>query len=179
MQRTSRGISIVLAGVLASACGSAGDWFPSDVDQAATLDHAGAAVIAKVCDAFEDFIYDQYRGSLLVEIACTAQGIEESTNSAACSDFVQACIDTPPPEVEALASALLAASGCGAVDYQPSGCSKTISELRACLDAIDAEVASLKYDVVCALAGQPLPPDALAIETPAACLSIENACPLP
>jgi hypothetical protein len=178
MTTNVRYVTCAIAAALAGACGAgSGDWFPSDVDEDATIDRAGDAAVAKVCSAFEDFLYDQYRGSLLVEVACTARGIEQTTDSAACGDFVQDCIDNPPAEVDSTVSSILAQSGCSAVMYESMGCSKTISDLKACLDAIDAEVASLKYDVVCAAAGQPLPPNALTIETPAVCLEIENECP--
>lgn len=171
-------LTIVMAG--ASACGGSGDWFPSDVEEHATLAAAGDAAAAKVCDAFEDYLLDQYRGSLLVRVACTALGVQNSETAAACGDFVDDCINNPPGEVTSTVASIVASAGCGAVaDYESTGCSKTISDLRACLDAVEREVTELEYTITCALAGQPLPPGSLTIDQPAECASIENACPLP
>jgi hypothetical protein len=173
-------VSIVVSVALGvGACNSASDWFPSDVDEHAAISAAGPAAAAKVCMAFEDYLLDQYRESLFVEIACTALGIENTETAAACSDYVTDCIDNPPAEVQTLVDTIVAGVGCDAVDYTPMGCSKTISDLRACLEAAEDEVTELKRTVVCAAAGQPLPAGSLTIETPAECLSIENACPLP
>ena len=161
-----------------AACGAAGDWFPSDVDEAKSL-AADTQAVGRVCDAFADWVYDQYRDSLAVEIACTASGIEQSADAAACGAFVRDCIDDPPAEVAAAADALIAAVGCGAISYQPSGCGQTISDLRICLDDVSVELDQLRYTVECTAAGQPLSPAALTIDVPASCLAIENACPTP
>ena len=171
-------VSIVFAG--AAACGGSSDWFPSDVEEDATLSAAGDAAAAKVCDAFEDYLLDQYRGSLFVRVACTALGIENTDTAAACGDFVDDCINNPPEQVQSTVSSIVASAGCSAVaDYESTGCSKTISDLRACLDAVEREVTELEYTITCALAGQPLPAGSLTIDQPAECASIENACPLP
>lgn len=169
-------IPLLLAG--AAACGSSG-WFPDDVDPGATLASAGDAAAAKVCDAFEDYLLDQYRGSLFVEVACTALGIEQSETAAACGDFVDACINDPPAEVQTLVATIVAGVGCDAIEYASSGCGKTLSDLRACLDAASREVTELRYTITCGLAGQPLPPGALTIDQPPECTSLELACPLP
>jgi hypothetical protein len=171
-------LTIVVSGV--SACGAGSDWFPSDVEENATLAAAGDAAATKVCSAFEDYLLDQYRGSLLVRVACTAMGVQNTETSAACGDYVDDCINNPPSEVTSTVSTIVASAGCGAVaDYESSGCSKTISDLRACLDAVEREVTELEYTITCALAGQPLPAGSLTIDQPAECASIENACPLP
>ncbi len=173
-------LPLLALSIATSACGGAGDWFPSDVDERATLAAAGDAAAAKVCSAFEDYLLDQYRGSLFVRIACTALGVEHSETAAACGDYVDDCINNPPAEVQSAVASIVASAGCSAVaDYESSGCSKTISDLRACLDAVEREVTELEYTITCALAGQPLPPGSLTIDQPAECASIENACPTP
>ncbi len=159
-----------------AACGGGSDWFPADVDEDSTLAAAGAA---KVCDAFEAYLYDQYRESLFVRVACTALGIENTTDAAACGDYVSDCIENPPPQVDTMITTLVDGVGCGGLAYQSSGCSATISQLRACLDAADAEVQELRYSLECNLAGQPIPPGGLMIDTPASCATIENQCPRP
>lgn len=179
-----RGLTYLLSclslSIGAAACDSAGDWFPSDVDQDATLAAAGDAAAAKVCSAFEDYLLDQYRGSLFVRVACTALGVENTETAAACGDYVDDCINNPPAEVQSAVASIVASAGCSAVaDYASSGCSKTISDLRACLDAVEREVTELEYTITCALAGQSLPPGSLTIDQPAECASIENACPTP
>lgn len=170
----------LLACVLAAACGgSSSDWFPADLDKDAVIATAGEAAAAKACQAFEDYLYDQYRDSLLVEAVCTAIGIDQTADAAACGDYVQGCIANPPASVTALITSLVDATGCGGLDYQPTGCSKTLADLAACLDAAEAELKNLRLRLECSAAGQPLPPDALTITTPAACTTIEVACPTP
>ena len=162
-----------------AACGASSDWFPSDLDENETLANAGQAAAAKACDAFEDYLLDQYRESLFVEVACTALGVENTADAAACGDYVDDCIDNPPAQVTTLVTTIVDGAGCDMIDYQPSGCCKTLADLRACLDAAEGELDHLKLTITCALAGQSLPPGALTIDTPAECTSIENACPLP
>jgi hypothetical protein len=176
---TCKTIPLLLAGATATAACGSSDWFPDDVDEHATLASAGNAAAAKVCDAFEDYLLDQYRDSLFVEVACTALGIEQTETAAACGDFVSDCIDNPPAQVQAVVSTIVSGVGCDGIDYQSSGCGKTLSDLRACLDAASAEVTELRYTITCALAGQSLPEGSLTIETPAECTSLELACPLP
>lgn len=162
-----------------AACGASSDWFPSDLDENQTLARAGEAAAAKACDAFEDYLLDQYRESLFVEVACTALAVQNTADAGACGTYAHDCIEHPPAELEALVTTIVDGAGCAALDYQSSGCGKTLSELRACLDAAEGELDELKLSITCALAGQSLPPDALTIDTPAACTAIENACPLP
>ena len=77
----------LLACALATACGgSATEWFPSDLDRDAVIATAGEAAAAKACQAFEDYLYDQYRDSLLVEAVCTAIGIDQSADAATCAN---------------------------------------------------------------------------------------------
>ncbi len=170
----------LLACALATACGgSATEWFPSDLDRDAVIATAGEAAAAKACQAFEDYLYAQYRDSLLVEAVCTAIGIDQSADAATCADFVQGCIADPPASVMSLISSLVDATGCGGLDYQPTGCGQTLADLATCLDAAEAELKNLRLRLECSAAGQPLPPDALTITTPAACASLELACPTP
>jgi hypothetical protein len=165
---------------LAAACGgSSTDWFPSDLDKHAVIATAGEVAAAKACMAFEDYLYGQYRDSLLVEAVCTAVGIDQTDAAAACADFVQGCIDNPPASVQALITSVVDATGCGGLDYQPTGCGKTLAELAERLDAAEAELKNLRLRLECSTAGQPLPADALSITPPAACTSLELACPTP
>lgn len=163
----------------AAACGSTPDWFPSDLDRDETLARAGQAAAAKACDAFEDYLLDQYRESLFVQVACTALAIEQTEDAGACGDFAHDCIENPPAQIQSLVTTIVDGAGCGMLDYQSSGCGKTLSDLKACLDAAEDEIFELKLSITCALAGQSLPAGALDIDTPAACASIENACPIP
>lgn len=169
----------LLACCLAACGGSATDWFPDDLDKNAVISAAGEAAAAKACQAFEDYLYDQYRDSLLVEAVCTAIGIDQSADAAACGDYVQACTDDPPASVTALITSIVDATGCGGLDYQAAGCGKTLADLAACLNAAEDELKSMRLRLECAAAGQPLPPDALTITTPPECTSFELACPTP
>lgn len=170
----------LLVCALATACGGADtDWFPSDLDRDEVIASAGEAAAAKACQAFEDYLFDQYRDSLLVEAVCTAIGIDQSADAATCADYVQGCVANPPDSVASVITSLVDATGCGGLDYQPTGCSKTLADLAACLDAAEAELKNLRLRLECSAAGQPLPPDALMITTPAACTSLELACPTP
>ncbi len=170
----------LLACCLVAACGgSDADWFPSDLDRDAVIATAGEAAAAKACQAFEDYLYNQYRDSLLVEAVCTAIGIDQSADAATCADFVQGCITDPPASVTSLITSVVDATGCGGLDYQPTGCGQTLADLAACLDAAEAELKNLRLRLECAAAGQPLPPDALTITTPAECMALELACPTP
>ena len=163
---------------LACGCDPGGGWFPSDLDEDDTLAAAGDTAVRKACDAFEDYLYDQYRGSLLVEVSCTALGIERTADAGSCGDFVSDCIDDPPAEVTVLIGTIVDQTGCGGLAYEPTGCAATLSDLRACLDAAEGAVDELRFTVECAAAGQPLPDGALTIDTPTACRDLELACPL-
>ena len=158
------------------ACGDRGDWFPDDVDEDGSLATAAAA---KVCDAFEDYLYDQYRQSLLVKVACTSLAIRNTSDADACGDYLDRCINEPPPEVDAAVASIVGNVGCDGIEYTSSGCGATIAQLRDCLDAAERELTELQYSLGCSLAGQPLPEGGLTIDTPAACRTIENMCPTP
>ena len=168
--------SLALCAVM--ACGSsADDWFPADLNKSDVIATAGVAAAAKACTAFEDYLIAQYRDSLLVQVACTALGVDASMDAAACGTFVTTCVEQPPPAVEALVGSIIDATGCGGLNFQPSGCGKTLAELAACLDAAERTMRQLRATLTCSLAGQPLPADALTIVTPPECEAIEVACP--
>jgi hypothetical protein len=173
-----RSLPIVLLAV--AACGGSGsDWFPSDLDRDSLISEASGAAAARACQAFEDYLYGQYRDSMLVELVCTAIGIEQSADAAACSTYVQDCITQPPESVASLITSVVDSTGCGGLSYQPTGCGKTLADLAACLDAAERALQGLRLTLECTAAGQPLPPGALTIATPPECMTLEVACPSP
>lgn len=162
----------------AAACGSDGSpWFPKDLDTDQLISEASGAGAAKACQAFEDYLYAQYRDSLLVEAVCTAFGIDQTNDAAACGAYVADCTANPPAGVSSTIDSIVDATGCGGLTYQPTGCARTLADLAACLDAAEAELKRLRLTLECTAAGQPLPPDALTPATPPACLALEAACP--
>lgn len=165
--------------VAATACSDEVEWFPDDLDRQQMISVAGEAAAAQACDAFEAYLIDQYRASMLTDIACAVIAIDASEDETACKAAVKACKAEPPTSVDALITSLVDAASCGGLDYQPTSCSQTLGALADCLDATEVELRALKARLPCTLAGTPLPADTLTLATPAACETLETACPTP
>lgn len=163
----------------ATACSDEVEWFPDDLDRQQTISVAGEAAAAQACDAFEAYLNDQYRASLLTDLACTVIALDASETEDACKAAVKACKAEPPSSVDALITSLVDAAGCGGLDYQPTNCSQPLDALADCLDATEVELKAIKADVQCSSAGTPLSAEALELATPDVCLSLEAACPTP
>lgn len=164
---------------VATGCSDEVEWFPSDLDRNQTIAVAGETAAATTCDAFEAYLLDQHRASLLLDLACTVIAIDASETVDACKAAVTACKAEPPGSVDALVTSLVDATGCGGLDYQPTGCAQPLDALADCLDASEDELRALRARIQCSLAGSPLPADALTLGTPDTCLALESACPTP
>ena len=164
--------------VLLAACGSSpsADWLPSDIEESQTLDRLGAAGYQKLCDAFDDYVRDRYRSDRLVQAACIAEALQTTTDAVACGAAVDSCLDMLPPAVESQLEQILAQASCTTVAIEPSGCSSRVSQLKACLDALGAEVDRIMLSLTCAAVGSPVPADWWMIDPPEACTSIAAAC---
>lgn len=165
--------------IATTACSDEVEWFPDELDRQQVISVAGEAAAAQACDAFEAYLYDQYRASLLKDLACTVIAVDASETEDACKAAVTACKAEPPSSVDALITSLVDAASCGGLDYQPTNCSLPLDALADCLDATEVELKALKTRVQCSLAGEPLPAETLVLATPDACLSLEAACPTP
>lgn len=163
--------------VVCSGCNVVGGWMPADIDRKETLEALGSAGYQRLCSAFEGYIRDEYRSSYLIQAVCLAHGIQTTDTAVACGEAVQACRTTLPPSAEALLDSILAQASCSTVGVQPTGCSATVAQLAACLEALEDKVDALKFGGVCAAAGEPIDADWWRIALPAACTAIRELCP--
>ncbi len=152
------------------------DWLPSDIDVDTTVDKLGAAGFAKLCGAFEDYVRDMFRSNRLIQLACTADALETTTDAVACGDSVNACINMVPPAVESQLEQILDQAGCTALDITQTGCQSKVSALKSCLDALSEQLARIELQATCAAIGSPVPEDWWMIDPPAACMEISDDC---
>lgn len=149
---------------------------PPDIEENQTLDRIGSAGYAKLCSAFEDYVRDRYRSDRLLQAACTANALQTTTDAVACAAAVDMCLDMLPPAVEAQLDRILAQASCTAVAVQPTGCSSTVSQMKACLDALGTEVDRIMFALTCAAFGSPVPEAWWMIDPPPACSAIASQC---
>jgi len=163
---------------LALACDeaqNAKDRFPADIQDSLTLEEIGAAGYRRICDSFADYMRDQYSSSHLVQAACLADAVSHGNTTNECSEALEGCIETPPPEVEATIDGILVQAGCGVVDIEPAACDSTVGALKSCLDALQSEISSIKYSLTCAAVGQTdVGWDVVML--PNACLNLSSDC---
>lgn len=152
------------------------EWVPDNISLDATLDQIGAAAFGQLCKAFEDYVRDTYRSNHLIQLVCTADAIETTTDAVACANQADACLDTLPPPLEAELQMILDQAGCTALAINQNGCVKTVKEIKGCLDALGDEVGTIELGLTCAAFGQPVPDDWWMIPPPTECTSITNAC---
>ena len=152
------------------------DWLPSDVDENATVDAIGDAAFAKLCSAFEDYVRDTYRSNKLVQLACTANALDTTTDAVACGESIDDCLNTLPPVVEQQLDQILDQAGCSALSIAPSGCLAKVAELKGCLDALGEQIDTIELELTCAAVGSPVPDDWWMIDPPAECTSITTDC---
>ncbi|HEX5061141.1 MAG TPA: hypothetical protein VFV99_17365 [Kofleriaceae bacterium] len=165
--------------VMVVGCNSSGgshDWVPPDIDEQQTLDRIGSAAYGKLCDAFADYVHDQYRSNYLVKAACTAHALETTMDAVACGDAVNMCLDTLPPVVDQQLNQILAQASCPAANIDPTLCSAPVSALTACLDALGEKVDELELSATCAAFGSPVPQDWWIIDEPAECAALRSGC---
>jgi len=152
-------------------------WVPEDIDRDATVKALGDAGYQRLCSAFEGYIRDEYRSSYLIQAVCLAHGVQTTHSAVECGYAVQQCTDTLPPAAEALLQSILAQASCSAAEANPTGCSATVAQLLACLDALEDKLAAVKFGLACAAAGEPVDPNWWRIPPPAECLAIRSICP--
>ena len=163
--------------VVVAACGSsATDWLPSDIDRGQTLDRLGTAGYSRMCQAFEDFVRDEYASSYLVQAACTANALQTTSDAAACGESVDACLDTLPPVVEDQLQTILAQASCSKLELSVTGCAATVLDMKHCLDALSEKLDTIELSATCAAFGSPVPSDWWMISLPAECTSITTDC---
>jgi hypothetical protein len=152
------------------------DKFPDDIDTSLTLDDIGEAGLNKICSTFEGWVLDQYSSTYWVQATCMAAAVDNNEDAGSCGDELQACLDDPPPEVEALIDSIQSQAGCSAIAVEATGCSATVGQVEDCLDALGAALDNVKFTLTCAAAGETLDPDWWVISIPSACTSIEAGC---
>ena len=159
MGRTPVGVIVVFS-LIACACG---DGEGDDLQERIT-----EAAYERACEEARNLLISQYSGDYFVQALCTAEAVEGTTNAAACGNELDACINNPPAEVRAGIDRILNQAGCNLLEVDTATCSSTLGEVKACLEAIDDEVAGLQYTLTCAAAGQTLD-DWDIVELPASC----------
>ena len=127
-----------------------------DSGNGSTTERITQAAYDQACSKAEEFLVSRYSGDYFVQALCTAAAVEGTTDAESCGQQLDDCINTPPPEIQAGIDAILAQGGCSLLSVNTATCSSTLGEIKACLDAIDGEVSSLKYTLTCAAAGQTL-----------------------
>jgi hypothetical protein len=140
---------LLCAALVLVACGD-------ESDNGSAKERITQAAYDQACSEAEDFLVSRYSGDYFVQALCTAAAVEGTTDAQACGQQLDDCINMPPPEIQAGIDAILAQGGCGLLSVNTATCSSTLGEIKACLDAIDGEVSSLKYTLTCAAAGQSL-----------------------
>src|SRR5690349_20212720 len=88
-----------------------GEWVPSEIDVHETLERVGDSAYQMLCSAFDGYIHDQYRSSLIVKAACTAHALL-SDHATECTAIADACLANLPSPVEQDVHAILAQAGC-------------------------------------------------------------------
>ena len=161
-----------------ASCSSnnSGDWVPSDIERDQALSALGSAGYARLCNAFDDYVHDQYRSSYLVQAACTAHALETTADASACGEAVDACLDTLPPVVDQQLDSILAQASCTMVPIDPSACPSTVAALKGCLDALGEQLDQIELSLTCAAFGSPVPANWWRISLPAACTALTDAC---
>ena len=140
---------LVYAALLLVACGS-------DSDNGSATERITQVAYQQACSEAEDFLVSRYSGDYFVQALCTAAAVEGTSDAQTCGQQLDDCINSPPPEIQAGIDAILDQGGCSLLSVNTATCSSTLGEIKACLDAIDGEVSSVKYTLTCAAAGQTL-----------------------
>lgn len=133
------------------------------------------AAYSRLCDEARELLVSQYSGNYYVQALCTAAAVEENTDAQSCGSDAQACIENPPAEIQAQIDSILAQADCSVINIAPSECDSPLNRLSACLDALDAEVASIQYTLTCAAAGSELDGWDI-IDWPEECEQLESEC---
>jgi hypothetical protein len=152
------------------------DWLPEDISESATVDSIGDAAFAKLCGAFEDYVRDMFRSNKLIQLACTAEALDTTTDAVACGMSVDDCLNMLPPVVEAQLDQILDQAGCTALAIENTGCQSTVGALKGCLDALGEQLDLIELELTCAAVGSPVPEDWWMIDPPAACQAITTGC---
>ncbi|MBL4632798.1 MAG: hypothetical protein JKY56_02945 [Kofleriaceae bacterium] len=134
--------------ILILACGD------SRVDE--SKERITQAAYERACQEADDFLTARYSGDYFVQALCLAEAVETTGDATSCGAQLDSCINNPPPEIQAGIDGILSQAGCNLLNVDTSVCSSTLGDIRACLEAIDEEVMSLRYTLSCAAAGQSL-----------------------
>jgi hypothetical protein len=152
------------------------DWVPEHIDLDATVATIGDAAYGELCNAFENYVRETYASNHLIQLVCTADAIETTSDAVACANQADACLDTLPAPVEAELQMILDQAGCNALAINQNACVAKVKELKACLDALGDEVGTLELGLTCAAFGEPVPDDWWMIPPPDECTTNTTEC---
>ena len=153
------------------------EWVPSEVEIHDTLEHVGDSAYQMLCGAFDGYIHDKYRSSLVVKAACTAHALRSTDNATDCTAVADDCLARLPSPVEEDVDAILAQAGCDGLGVARSGCSSPISDLVACLGDLKAALDHVALSFTCeaALDGS-VPLDWWRVAPPSSCVDLVTRC---
>jgi len=153
------------------------EWMPLDIDPTQMLDRIGDDGFQTLCRSFDGYVHDIYRSKLLIKAACTAHGIQTTSNASECAASTKECLDTLPPVVEEQLDRIVQQVGCGNALESQSKCRSPVSELIHCLRDLRAIVDNTGKELTCAAFGSPLPGDWWRVSTPQSCIALATSCP--
>lgn len=153
------------------------EWVPSEVEVSATLDRIDDPAYQTLCWAFDAFIHDKFRSSLIVKAACTAHALSSTGNATECTAVADACLAKLPSPVEEDVQAILAHAGCAGLGVSRNGCRSPVSELIACLGDVKAALDHTALSVTCGAAfDRSVPHEWWRISPPSSCVDLVTRC---
>ena len=163
--------------VLCAGCSNA-SWIPDDLDRDAALSAVGAAGYQRLCSAFDSYVREEYAGNYFVQAVCLAHGVTSTDDAQACADTVQSCTQTLPGPAESVLNQILDQASCQRLNIDPTGCSATVAQVSACLEAMESGMKNVQFELTCAAAGQSIDPNWWQVQLPAECEAIRAICPI-
>jgi hypothetical protein len=152
-------------------------WVAASVDVKEKIADVGESGYQLLCSAFDGYIHDAFRSSLIVKAACTTHALRSTSDATTCTAIADECLDKLPSPVEEDVQAILAQVGCTGLGVSPTGCSSPISELIACLGDTKAALDHVALSFTCeAVLDGTVSPDWWRISPPQSCADLVTRC---
>jgi hypothetical protein len=129
------------------------------------------------CESYEDFAHATLGSDLQTEATCTLTGVTtELAGFGTCEDAVADCLESSGPEPEPLDL------DCENVtSLAPAGCTATVGEIEACVNALGSAIDGLRSRLSCELADDPeaiaeITAEFQTVFSQSECESLEDEC---
>jgi hypothetical protein len=178
---------VVIAALVAQACvvddveewgpDDTKEWLPSGIEVRETLDHVGDAAYQGLCGAFDGYVHDKYRSSVVVKAVCTAHALRSTSDPTVCTAIADECLAKLPGPVEEDVHAILEEAGCRGLGVARGHCNSPISDLIACLGGLKAAIdhAAVSFTCEAALDGS-VSGDWWRVSLPQSCVDLVTRC---